>query len=99
MPDAVPFYAQLPFGSAFLGARAQRLADLLSKQGDEFFQATLAHLHSLDSNLKVGVKTTVTGVTQWGYVFFGNALDTFFCKLVVARRLLLDKIPVNDQPV
>ena len=38
MSDATPFYAQLPFGSAFLGARAQRLADLISDQGDKFFQ-------------------------------------------------------------
>ncbi len=39
MADTTPFYAQLEIGSAFLGARAQRLAELISKQGDEFFQS------------------------------------------------------------
>ncbi len=38
MADEQPFYLQLPIGEAFLGARVQRLADLLSKQGDAFFQ-------------------------------------------------------------
>lgn len=39
MDNIAPFYTRLPFGAAFLGARAQRLADLLTKQGDEFFRS------------------------------------------------------------
>lgn len=39
MANIKPFYQDLAIGSAFLGARAQRLADLLSQQGDEFFRA------------------------------------------------------------
>lgn len=35
----VPFYSKLPFQSAFVGARAQRLANLLDQQGSAFFDA------------------------------------------------------------
>ncbi|MEM9385181.1 MAG: hypothetical protein AAGA68_08990 [Pseudomonadota bacterium] len=34
-----PFFLELPTGEAFVGARAQRLADLIAQQGDEFLQA------------------------------------------------------------
>lgn len=37
--DESPFYTRLPCGAAFLGARAQRFAELISKQGDDFFRA------------------------------------------------------------
>lgn len=39
MSRSVPFYSKLSIGSAFLGARTQRLANLVSSQGDEFFRA------------------------------------------------------------
>ncbi|MEO0576221.1 MAG: MarR family transcriptional regulator [Pseudomonadota bacterium] len=35
----LPFYLTLPFESAFVGARLQRLADLLETQGNAFFEA------------------------------------------------------------
>lgn len=38
MTDSIPFYMGLTIGPAFLGARAQRLADLISDQGDAFFR-------------------------------------------------------------
>lgn len=39
MTNTPPFYAQLAIGASFIGARAQRLADLISEQGDEYFQS------------------------------------------------------------
>ncbi|MEO0422774.1 MAG: hypothetical protein AAF184_10590 [Pseudomonadota bacterium] len=34
-----PFFLELPLSDAFVGARAQRLAELIGQQGDEFLQA------------------------------------------------------------
>ncbi len=36
---AEPFYFKLPYQGAFIGARAQRLANLVSEQGESFFRS------------------------------------------------------------
>ena len=39
MSSRLPFFLELPNHAAFLGARAQRLADLIGNQGDVFLRA------------------------------------------------------------
>ncbi len=59
-------FAQLPAGLNVIGVSVGNEVDLMLDAEDwdpygEFFQAAATHLHGLDAQLKVGVKTTVTG--------------------------------------
>ncbi len=96
MAHAMPFYTRLPYGDAFLGGRAQRLADLISQQGDELFR-------SAGIAVPVRCASTLLYLRQDGpssLVQIAKALDESH-QLTAKRMALLDTLSLvscEDDP-